>query len=212
MIALQPLARTVVTLSVAALFGVSSIASAEDVASVSADAAQKVAASICASCHGPGGVSLSPVFPRLAGQQETYLLAQLKAFKAKTRAEADAHDYMWGMATLLDDSIIGAMAHYYALQKPAPGIVGDASLIARGKTIYEEGDPAHSVAPCASCHGVSAEGAAIFPRLAGQHAAYVRRQLEAIQKTFRDSPIMHGVIKELDAGQISALAEYVQSK
>ena len=39
------------------------------------------------------------------------------------------------------------------------------------------------------------EGTSIFPRLAGQHAAYVVRQLEVIQRKFRDSPIMHGVIK-----------------
>lgn len=192
--------------------GLSGSVSANAASPDSADAAQKVAASICSACHGPTGVSVSPLFPQLAGQQEAYLLAQLKAFKSKTRAEADAHDYMWGMATLLDDSVMSAMAHYYAKQTPAAGIAGKADLIARGETIYEQGDAAHGIAPCASCHGQAAEGAAIFPRLAGQHAAYVRRQLEAIQKTFRDSRIMHGVIKDLDAGQIAAVAEYVQSK
>ena len=196
----------------AAVIGLGGSVSAYAASTDSADAAQKVAASICAACHGPTGVSVSPLFPQLAGQQEAYLLAQLKAFKSKTRAEADAHDYMWGMATLLDDSVMSGMAHYYAMQTPAAGIAGNASLIARGKTIYEQGDTAHGIAPCASCHGKSAEGAAIFPRLAGQHAAYVRRQLEAIQKTFRDSPIMHGVIKDLDPSQIDAVAEYVQSK
>lgn len=175
-------------------------------------AAQKVAASICASCHGPAGVSASPLFPDLAGQKETYLLAQLKAFKAKSRAEPDAHDYMWGMATLLDDSVSAGLAHYYAAQTPAPGTPGDAKLMARGKLLYELGDPARHVVACASCHGASAEGTAIFPRLAGQHAAYVMRQLEVIQKKFRDSPVMHGVIKDLDADGMQAVAEYVQSK
>jgi cytochrome c553 len=65
--------------------------------------------------------------------------------------------------------------------------------------------------PCASCHGNAAQGSAIFPRFAGQHAAYVVRQLEVIQRQFRDSPIMHGVIKEIDAGGMKAVAEYVQS-
>ncbi len=174
--------------------------------------AEKVAGSICASCHGPLGVSTSPLFPRLAGQQELYLAAQLKAFKGKTRAEADAHDYMWGMATLLDDSVIAALAHYYSVQKPAPGIAGNPQLIARGKILYEKGDAAHHVVACATCHGENAQGASIFPRLAGQHAAYVTRQLEVIQHKFRDSPIMHGVIKDMDAGAMKAVAEYVQSK
>jgi cytochrome c553 len=194
------------------LLAAASVASAQDKPPGTDQAAQKVAASICSSCHGPAGVSTSPLFPRLAGQQEIYLTAQLKAFKAKTRGEADAHDYMWGMATLLDDSVLAGLAHYYAGQKPAPGIAGNAELIARGKVLYEKGDPSHNVVACATCHGDAAQGASIFPRLAGQHAAYVVRQLEVIQHKFRDSPIMHGVIKDLDADAMRAVAEYVQSR
>ena len=197
---------------VAAALAAASAAFAQDKPPNTDQAAQKVAASICSSCHGPMGVSTSPLFPRLAGQQEIYLVAQLRAFKAKTRGEADAHDYMWGMATLLDDAVIVGLAHYYSVQKPAPGIPGDAKLIARGKLLYEKGDPEHNVVACATCHGDAAQGASIFPRLAGQHAAYVLRQLEAIQKKFRDSPVMHGVIKDLDSNAMKAVAEYVQSK
>lgn len=173
--------------------------------------AQKVAASICSACHGPAGVNTSPLFPNLAGQQELYLVAQLKAFKARTRGEPDAHDYMWGMATLLDDTVIEGLARYYAAQKPAPGTPGNPRLIAQGKVLFEKGDSAHHVAACATCHGEAAQGNSIFPRLAGQHAAYVLRQLQVIQKKFRDSPIMHGVIKELDPEEMKAVAEYVQS-
>jgi cytochrome c553 len=174
-------------------------------------AAQKVAASICAGCHGPTGLSKSPLFPRLAGQQELYLVAQLKAFKAKTRGEQDAHDYMWGMATLLEDPVLEGMARYYAAQRPGAGIAGNAQLVARGKVLFEKGDPAHSVVACSTCHGEGAQGNSIFPRLAGQHAAYVARQLEVIQKRFRDSPVMHGVIKDLAPQDMKAVAEYVQS-
>ncbi len=199
------------TLLTGGALGIAGAASAQDKAPATDAAAQKVAASICSACHGPTGISTSPLFPRLAGQQELYLAAQLKAFKAKTRGEADAHDYMWGMATLLDDSIIAGLAHYYAAQQPGPGIAGDAKLIARGKLLYEKGDSTHNVVACASCHGESAAGTSIFPRLAGQHAAYVVRQLEVIQHNSRKSPVMHGVIKELDAGGMKAVAQYVQS-
>ena len=174
--------------------------------------AQQVAGSICSACHGAAGVSTSPLFPNLAGQQAVYLVAQLQAFKAKRRGEPDAHDYMWGMATLLDDSVIEGLARYYASQKPAAGVVGNPQLIARGKLLFEQGDPAHNVVACATCHGAAAQGNSIFPRLAGQHAAYVVRQLEVIQKQLRDSPIMHGVIRNLDADGMKAVAEYVQSK
>src|SRR5665213_1663462 len=174
-------------------------------------AAQKVAASVCAGCHGATGISTSPLFPRLAGQQEIYLVAQLNAFKAKTRGEQDAHDYMWGMATLLEEPVMQAMAHYYSTQKPGAGIPGNASLIARGKLLYEKGDATRPVVACSSCHGDAAQGNSIFPRLAGQHAAYVIRQLDVIQKRSRDSPVMHGVIKDLSAQDMKAVAEYVQS-
>jgi cytochrome c553 len=37
------------------------------------------------------------------------------------------------------------------------------------------------------------------------------RQLQLIQRQFRDSPIMHGAVKEIDADGMKAVAEYVQS-
>ncbi len=174
-------------------------------------AAQRIAASVCAACHGPSGNSTSPLFPKLAGQNEAYLAAQLKAFKAKTRGEQDAHDYMWGMAELVNDSAIAGLAHYYANQKPAPGSPGDPELIARGKILYQNGDPKRDIVACVTCHGKAAEGGASFPRLEGQHAAYIMRQLEAIQRGTRASPVMHSVIKGLDSDEIRAIAEYVQS-
>ena len=35
---------------------------------------------VCSSCHGPDGRSISPTFPRLAGQQKDYIVAQLRPF------------------------------------------------------------------------------------------------------------------------------------
>src|SRR6516164_4411449 len=60
---------------------------------------------VCSSCHGLNGNSISPTFPRLAGQRAEYLETQLKAFRDKTRADPHAHTYMWGMAAHLSDSL-----------------------------------------------------------------------------------------------------------
>src|SRR5271166_3995735 len=46
---------------------------------------------VCSSCHGLEGRSVSPTFPRLAGQQQEYLVNQLKAFRDHTRADPHAH-------------------------------------------------------------------------------------------------------------------------
>ena len=185
-------------------------ASADEVPTSSDGAARKVAASVCTACHGAAGQSQSSEFPHLAAQQESYLSAQLRAFRSRTRAEPSAHDYMWGMATLLEDPVIDALARYYAAQPAAPGRAGDAALTTQGQKLFSQGDAARNIQACASCHGERAQGSFIFPRLAGQHAAYVEKQLGVIQHKLRDAPIMHGVVKDLSAAEIHALAVYVQ--
>ena len=175
-------------------------------------AAVKVAVELCSSCHGPGGNSISPTFPKLAGQQKLYISAQLKALKGKTRGDPEAHDYMWGIAGTIDDSLIDPLAEYYASQPPAPGKPGDPKLMAEGKRFFENGDSARSIQACASCHAANAQGQSIFPRLAGQHAAYIVRQLQVIQNNLRQAPVMHGIVTELKPDEMKALAEYLQSK
>ena len=76
---------------------------------------------ICSSCHGPDGRSISPTFPRLAGQQKDYIVAQLQAFRDKTRADPHAQTYMWGMAARLSDPTIDGIAAFYASQTPIAG-------------------------------------------------------------------------------------------
>lgn len=175
-------------------------------------AAAKVAVELCSACHGPGGNSTSPTFPKLGGQQKLYLAAQIRAFKARGRSDPEAHDYMWGIAATVDDSLVDGLASYYASQPPAPGKAGDLKLIAQGERLFEKGDDTRKIAACAGCHGVNAEGQTIFPRLAGQHAPYIIRQLQVIQKELRKSPIMHGIITVLTPGDMQAVAEFLQSK
>ncbi len=175
-------------------------------------AAAKVAVELCSSCHGPGGNSISPTFPKLAGQQKLYTAAQLRALKNKTRGDPEAHDYMWGIAGTIDDTLIEPLAEYYASQPPAPGKPGDPKLVAEGKRFYENGDSARHIQACATCHAADAQGQAIFPRLAGQHAAYIVRQLQVIQNNLRKAPVMHGIVTELKPDEMKALAEFLQSK
>jgi cytochrome c553 len=165
----------------------------------------------CGTCHGVNGRSVSPTFPNLAAQSAPYIEAQLHAFKDQSRADPDAQAYMWGMASQLNDATISALASYFAAQPAAPGEPGNPALIAQGKRLFEEGVPARQIPPCASCHGAHAEGMAIFPRLAGQHAPYLLKQLLVIQSALRTAPVMHGVVKELTRDQMQALVAYLES-
>ena len=170
------------------------------------------AINLCSTCHGPRGISTSPEFPILAAQRKGYLVAQLEAFQAKTREEKAAHDFMWGIAGNLDAKMIDSIAEYYSAQPPAPGKPGDPALIATGQRLYEMGLPDRSIPPCASCHGAAADGMADFPRLAGQHAKYIYRQIEFIQGLVRKAPVMHGIVKDLTPDEMQAIAAYAQSK
>jgi cytochrome c553 len=175
-------------------------------------AAEEKAVNLCSTCHGPRGISTSPEFPILATQKKGYLEAQIDAFRSRARAEKDAHDFMWGIAGNLDAAIIGGIATYYAGQAPAQGRAGNPAMIAKGRELFDKGVPDRGIPACATCHGAAGEGVADFPRLAGQHARYVVKQLNYIQSLVRAAPVMHGIVKDLTPQEIQAVAEYVQSK
>jgi cytochrome c553 len=175
-------------------------------------AGEERAVNLCSTCHGPRGVSTSPEFPILAAQRPGYLVNQINNFRSKARAEKDAHDFMWGIAGNLDESTITGIAAYYAEQPAAPGRGGDAALNAQGKQLFDKGLPERGIPACLACHGEDARGRGDFPRLAGQHAKYVVKQLNYIQNLVRAAPVMHGIVRDLTPGEIQAVAAYVQSK
>jgi cytochrome c553 len=205
----------VLALAMAASMSLIGIARGAEVAADAATDAQKTVlrktVETCGTCHGVNGRSVSPTFPNLAAQLAPYIELQLKAFKDQSRADPDAQAYMWGMAAQLSDSMISALAGYFAAQAAAPGKAGNSALIAQGKHLFEEGVPARQIPPCASCHGAHAEGLASFPRLAGQHAPYLLKQLLVIQSALRTAPVMHGVIKDLTKDQMLAVVAYLES-
>lgn len=174
-------------------------------------AAERVAVGTCATCHGPRGHSYSPKFPVLAGQHAKYLVAQLQAFKAQTRGDPDALGYMWGMAAPLSDELMASLADYYSRQIPIAGPTGAAALVTRGKDIYQNGDSAAAIPPCAACHGALAAGTDDYPRLAGQHVQYLIKQLRSFQNNMRNVAVMHGVAQGLQRDDMEAVGTYLRS-
>ena len=170
---------------------------------------------VCQACHGEGGNSTAPIFPKLAAQQPLYFAEQLKLFRTQKRSDTSPQAYMWGISALLDDATIQGLAEYFAHQTPRPGKTGDRKLIEQGKRIYAGGIPSRNVAACASCHGENGEGASVFPRLAGQHAEYIVRQLQ----DFRANKVRpHGVImatrvvSHMTPQEMRAVAAYLQAQ
>ena len=173
--------------------------------------AHRLAVGVCGACHGTHGNSVQPKFPRLAGQNPNYLVAQLKNFRAQTRGDPDAISYMWGMAGPLTDETMDALAKYYSSQKVVSEKVADSAELARGRDIYEHGVASEGVPACMACHGPDAHGIADFPRLAGQHSQYVLKQLGSFQSNMRNVAVMHGVAQSLKLPEMQAVAAYVES-
>ncbi|MDC9720194.1 MAG: cytochrome c, partial [Gammaproteobacteria bacterium] len=75
--------------------------------------AGKTKAALCAGCHGAGGNSVVPIFPKLAGQHAQYLEQSMKEFRSKTRTGANAAQ-MYPMVASLSDQDIADLAAYFA--------------------------------------------------------------------------------------------------
>ncbi len=119
---------------------------------------------------------------------------------------------MWGMSASLEDSTIEALAAYYAVQTAVgASVASDGASVARGREIYEKGIEAAGVPACSACHGPDAHGIADFPRLAGQHAQYVMKQLASFQNNMRNVAVMHGVAQALKVDEMRSVAVFLET-
>ena len=166
----------------------------------------------CAACHGADGNSVTPDWPMLAGQHASYIVRQLKAFKNGERTDVTMKPF----ADMLSEQDMLDVAAYFAAQKPAPK-GADPTLVGLGQQIYRGGVPDRGVAACIACHGPEGNGnpLAAYPRVSGQHASYVTKQLNAYRTGDRRSDVdlnqmMRNVAGQLFEEEIRALASYVQ--
>ena len=66
---------------------------------------------------------------------------------------------------------------------------------------------------CFICHGTEGESSSpVFPRLAGQHAGYVARQLADYQSGKRKNDTMQAMVADLSADDMRLLGMYFESK
>ncbi|MEP7370804.1 MAG: c-type cytochrome [Nitrosospira sp.] len=65
----------------------------------------------CAGCHSPNGVGIPPNYPRLAGQQLEYVVAQLRAFRTDQRTK-DVNNEMHMIASRMSEKEIQAVSEF----------------------------------------------------------------------------------------------------
>lgn len=137
----------------------------------------------CGACHGADGNSMVPMFPKLAGLGEKYLLQQTQHIRDGLRPVAQ----MAGQVDNMSDQDLADIAAYFS-SKPRSVEKADPALIALGEKVYRAGVADRNVAACIACHGARGAGNAPagFPALGGQHADYVSTQLKAYRKGYED--------------------------
>ena len=169
--------------------------------------AAAIVAERCSICHGKGGDSASPIYPRLAGQHAEYVARQLADFKSGKRKS----ETMQPQAEPLTPEEMVALGTYFEQRKAGGRPARDSELVAVGKYVFDQGTRFSGGPACASCHGPKGLGTAQLPRLAGQHPRYIEDQLKQFNKRERtnDNAIMHTVASKLSELETHAVAEYV---
>ncbi len=166
----------------------------------------------CGACHGPGGNSVNPQWPSIAGQHAPYIVRQLKAFQNGERTNI----LMTSQAKTLTEQDMKDVAVYFAAQPAAAKAVADPRLVEKGQALYRGGHKETGAAACLTCHGPTGRGnpAAAYPLLRGQHATYIAATLRAYATDARRSDgatkIMRDIAKRLSEDDIVAVAAYVQ--
>lgn len=208
--------------------GISSVVLAASfvIGSSSAFAAGNVAngekiSAVCSACHGSDGNSSVPSFPKIAGLGESYLLKQLKDVKSGARSIPE----MTGLLDNNSDQDLQDLAAFY--NSKALVLSGSKEMKVRinsgaevdalklGTQVYRAGNLETHVPACSGCHSPTGmgNGPAGFPRLSGQYAEYIEKQLKAFRAGERtndgDSMVMRSIAKHMSDAEIIAVANFI---
>lgn len=178
--------------------------------------AGKAKSQTCVACHGADGNSLITQYPKLAGQHEKYLDKQLKELKLGMTSGGKQGRYepvMGAMAMSLSEEDMADLAAYYA-SLPISSNSTPENVVDEGKVLYTAGNAERGVTACIACHGPRGNGTELsgFPKISGQHADYIKAQLEKFRDGSRNNDMnamMRDVAKKLTDADIDTLSKYV---
>lgn len=84
---------------------------------------------------------------------------------------------------------------------------------AKGEAIYNNGDAARGIVACASCHGAAGNSTiTVNPKLAGQHEAYVAKQLTDFTGADRNNAVMSTFAKAMNADDVKNISAYLSTQ
>ena len=161
---------------------------------------------LCATCHLENGWGKPDgSFPVIAGQHRKVLIKQLADIRARNRENPTMYPFT-DPGTIGGVQAIADVTEYISTlpANPAPG-TGEGANLALAEGLYRDN--------CLMCHGKNGmgNGDAFFPRLQGQHHAYLVRQMLWIRDGFRKNgnALMVEKLKPMSDEQVSQLADYI---
>ncbi len=84
---------------------------------------------------------------------------------------------------------------------------------AKGGALYANGDASRGVLACVACHGAAGNSTITQnPKLAGQHEAYLQKQLHEFKGPTRNNAVMTGIAKGLADEDVRNLAAYLEQQ
>lgn len=150
---------------------------------------------VCGGCHGPHGLSADAETPVLAGQDPSYLVEAIKAYRT-TRKREDMRAYVTGLA----EKDIANIAAFYTVQK--------SRALEKGQTMIKD-----LADKCDRCHGAgAADSAAATPKIAGQDRDYLIMAMRAYRDDRRESSMMHKMTLPYSDSIIEGISSYYASQ
>ncbi|MGM0543062.1 MAG: c-type cytochrome [Pseudomonadota bacterium] len=196
--------------SLAMTLGVVGTASADPRTEADAAAGESLATP-CAACHGQAGISPTPTFPHLAGQQMSYLAKQIMDIRDGRREVPQ----MAGQVDDYSDQDAWDVAAFYAEQDAHLGQADDdAELLARGEALYRAGDQQKGIPACSACHTPTGAGigSAAYPALSGLQPDYTVSTLQDFAAGDRDNDpngVMRDIAAKMSDDDMQAVANYL---
>ncbi len=153
---------------------------------------------VCAGCHGQSGVPADPrTIPPIWGQQQSYLMKQLRDFRNGERASAIMSPIAKGLA----EGDLRKIAAYFAA-KTWPARSASA----------KPPSPPEGIAQCQACHQPKFEGGMPAPRLAGLSYEYLAAAMRAFATGERTNNLdMPGFMRALSEHERDAIARYLSA-
>jgi len=171
----------------------------------------------CLPCHGKEGrAGPDGYYPRIAGKPAKYLLNQLVNFR-------DGRRFFPTMNYLTErqpDAYLAELAEYFSSQQLPYDSVSAANMpeavLARGKTLAQDGDRSTNLPACSACHGDNLLGALpAVPGLLGVSRSYLDAQLAAWRTGLRHArapDCMAAIAKRMAPSDIEAVTAWLATQ